>query len=92
MMTGPGGDYVDDDGYFTCAVSVQHKVGPLKDTSQRKIIFAQLWHFWHVVKKQFVDMIWADQGFLLAFKMINDFCHMIWKLIHILDFSNFVLK
>ena len=29
MMTGgPGGDYVDDDGYFTCAVSVQHKVGP----------------------------------------------------------------
>lgn len=45
MMTGPGGDYVDDDGYFTCAVSVQHKVGPLKDTSQRKIIFAQLWHF-----------------------------------------------
>ena len=30
---------------------------------QLKIIFAQLWHFWHVIKKQFVDMIRADQGF-----------------------------
>ena len=35
MMTGPGGDYVDDDGYFTCAVSVQHKVGPYKVLSDQ---------------------------------------------------------
>ena len=26
LIMAPGGEYVDDDGYFTCAVSVQHKV------------------------------------------------------------------
>ena len=38
MMTGPGGEYVDDDGYFTCAVSVQHKVGTRNYFSMHKIL------------------------------------------------------
>ena len=43
MMT-PGGDYVDDDGFFTCAVSVQHKVasklatGKCRNCQRTKII------------------------------------------------------
>ena len=43
LMT-PGGDYVDDDGFFTCAVSVQHKVasklaaGKCRNCQRTKII------------------------------------------------------
>ena len=40
MMT-PGGDYVDDDGFFTCAVSVQHKVASKQPLENVEIVNAQ---------------------------------------------------